>query len=128
MVLTLSFPPAMRIIESLEPVYDTSPTKVKHVANVVEDVLQAYGRCVLATDESPDGGNATQASRSAESYRSWRTRLSSALDEIQTDLDPVHEDALASASRASRDLVWTLDKVLHALNVRCSIVSSGLQV
>lgn len=126
MVLTLFFPPAIRIIDSLEPVFRTSPTKVKHVADVVEDTLQAYGRCILATSSSPQRGDAFIATRSAESYRAWRTRLTSALREIETDLDPAQENALTAATRASRDLMFTLDKVLHALDVRCSIVSSGL--
>ena len=126
MVLSLYFPPALRVVESLQPLYTSSPTKVKQIADVVEDTLQAYGRCLLAVQRDTHGANSPNAARSAESYRSWRTRLQSALQEIEVDADPAHDSAVELAMRASRDLTFTIDKVLNSLGVRCSVVSSGI--
>jgi hypothetical protein len=126
MVLSIYFPPALRVVEALQPLYASSPTKVKQVAEMVEDTLQAYGRCLLAIQSSIQGPNSPDASRSAESYRSWRTRLQTALHEVEVDTDPAHADAVNSAARAARDLAFTIDKVLNTLGVRCSVVSSGI--
>jgi hypothetical protein len=93
---------------------------------MVEDTLQAYGRCLLAVQRSAKGGNSQDASRSAESYRAWRTRLHSTLREVEVDVDPSHADAVDLASRAARDLAFTIDRVLNTLGVRCSVVSSGI--
>lgn len=126
MVLSCYFPTALRIVDALQPVYETSPNKVKKVAELVEETLQAYGRCLLAASRH-SGNEHLDATVSSEAYRIWRSRLMSAFQEIETDLDPDQCGALANAKQAARDLMWTIDKVLSLKNIRCSVVSSGLQ-
>ena len=68
------------------------------------------------------------AARAAESYATWRTRLHSAIKELEVDADPGHEQCVADAHKSARDLAFTVDKVLNSLDVRCTIVSSGLSL
>lgn len=124
MVLSLYFPAAVKVVEALQPLHASAPSKVKRVAEILEETLQAYGRSLIATEKRDEH----EATRAAESYKIWRTRLATALQEVEVEEGGAHEAAIKRASKAARDLAFTSDKVLNKLNVQCSIVASGVEM
>lgn len=138
-VLTRSFPAAMRAINALEAAHSYAPTKVKKVATLLEDSMQAYGRCILASAGTPitsscttvDGRVVQTSARDmavyeAENHMMWRSRLRAAIDEVAIGGNAVLDRAVALATREIDHLMYTLDRVLAVRDVHCSVVASGV--
>jgi hypothetical protein len=138
-ILTPQFPAAMRAIDALAPAHIQAPSKVTLVASLLEESMQAYGRCLLASTGVPVStpcmtidGRTLEASgkdtavREAENHMMWRARLRSAIDAVAVGGDVRVEQAVATATREVDHLMYTLDKVLAARNVHCTAVASGI--
>ena len=131
--ITPLFPAAMRAMDALEQAHVRAPSKVSHVASLMEEAMQAYGRCLLASVGSPVITHALgaldekdAAVREAETHLLWRARLRLAVDAVAVGSDPRIEKAVATASREIDHLMYTLDKVLASRNVHCTAVTSGV--
>lgn len=138
-VLTRSFPAAMRAINALEPAHRYAPTKVKNVAALLEEAMQAYGRCMLASAGTPvtsscttvDGRVVKTAARDvavfeAEDHMLWRSRLRNAIDQVAVGGNVVLDRAVSAVTREIDHLMYTLDRVLAVRNIHCSTVASGV--
>ena len=127
MVLTRRFPAAVRAIDCLSAVHNQAPDKVQMVANLLEECMQAYGRCLLSTSDSGERSlTGSVAVREAESHMEWRSRLRSAMREISTDVDAEGCRALERADREIDRLMYTVDEVLGHRDVHCAPIGSGL--
>jgi hypothetical protein len=125
--ITPLFPAAMRAMDALAPAHARFPAKVAHVASLLEESMQAYGRCLLASAGSPvkhdDTGTAV---REAEEHMLWRARLRTAVDAVSVGSDAAIEHTVKACEREIDHLMYTLDRVLVSRNVHCSAVSSGI--
>jgi hypothetical protein len=127
-MLSPLFPAALRAVDALAPIHARSPDGVRKVAALVEAMLQAYGRCLLATaGASPsEAREAGVAMREAEKHAGVRARLRAAVGELSVDADERDDAAIARCSREIDHLAHTVDTVLAALDVHCVQVASGL--
>ena len=131
--LTPLFPAAMRTLNALREAHGRAPVKLDAVAHLLEESIQAYGRCLLASAGTPvlsgDGHIAVNPSdvavREAENHMMWRQKLRAAVDSVSLG-DARLEQAVHNAMREVDHLAYTMDKVFAARNIHCSTVSSGV--
>lgn len=130
MVLSVHFPSAMRVAASLQELHARRPSQVSTVAEMVEESLQAYGRCLIAVTQKEGGDVSRQAANrsatEAGNHMLWRQRAREAIGALHVDANQDDEDALTRAQRALDDLCYTLDCVMTRLGVRCPALVSGV--
>ena len=137
-LMTPKFPAAMRAINALAPIHARSPNQVAHVARILEEAMQAYGRCLLASAGSPVTAPHTAtdgrvvhpqpretAVREAETHMLWRERLRASVEALRVVQDETGDRALGAACREIDHLAYTIDRVLAARGVHCVAVASG---
>lgn len=124
-MLSPRFPAAMRAVNALAPVHVRNPTGVVRVAEIMEAVLQAYGRCLL--EKAIDGRPSDAAVRQAERHIILRGQLREAISALEVaSCDASDASAITRCSREVDHLSHTIDTVLALRNVHCSHVASGL--
>lgn len=140
--MTPLFPAAVRAVNALEPAHTRFKNKVLHVAELLEEAMQAYGRCLLAKAGAPilqpftcsDGrtigarsdSGSDAAVREAEEHLMWRGRLRDAVSAVAVGGNACIDRAVERATREIDHLMYTLDTVLAASNVHCLSVASGI--
>ena len=128
-LVTPVFPTAMRAINALAPAHASAPQQVVSVAQLLENSMQSYGRCVLASSHGGGSGSPSsrdKAVREAEDHMIWRGRVRAAINALEVD-GRAPTEAVVNARRELDRLAYTIDRVLACIGVHCVAVASGLR-